>query len=65
MVRSGFLIKKNPANAKLESISFSAEVHWVSFSRIMRASCYKARWQKTFTLFAARPSIFNCKMVGH
>ena len=62
MTRPFFLLKENPANAKLESISFYEVVQWVSCSRITRASCCTAR--RAFILLAIKLSMFSCVMVG-
>ena len=43
VARLCFLLKENPASAKLGSISFSEEVLWVSCNRMTRASWCTAR----------------------
>ena len=44
VARPCFLLKKNPACAKLGSFSFFKEVQWVCCNKITRAACYTARW---------------------
>ena len=63
MTRPYFLIKENPTSANPGSFSFSEDVQWVSCNRMTRASCFTARWQRTFILLAVRPSMFSCKNI--
>ena len=64
VVRPYFLLEENPANAKLGSVRFSAEVQWVSCSRITRDPCCTTRWSRIFILIAMKLSMFSCKTMS-
>ena len=52
------------ARVKFDISSRSGVVQWVSWRRMIWASCLVANWLKTQILLAVIPSMFSCRMFG-
>jgi len=64
VARPCFLRRTDPTCEKLGITSLFAVVQWVSCGTMMNALFLQASWSITLILFAVRPSVSSCRMLG-